>query len=134
MEKDQEIKNLAKEIEAKEQVLKQEGEPIEEKEIVKEVLKEKIENYLETKPETPPAIKPEQPSYSKKEPLPTAPLIDEKLAETGEIKELIDLALEKGLKTAIKQAEKSSNPYLIDQLHDLLAGPYYETLKKKKLI
>jgi hypothetical protein len=134
MEKDQEIKNLAKEIEAKEQVLKQEGEPIEEKEIVKEVLKEKIENYLETKPETPSAIKPEQPSYSKKEPLPTAPLIDEKLAETGEIKELIDLALEKGLKTAIKQAEKSSNPYLIDQLHDLLAGPYYETLKKKKLI
>ena len=41
------------------------------------------------------------------------------------------MALEKGLKTAIKQAEKSNNPYLIDQLHDLLAGPYYETLKKK---
>ena len=98
MEKDQEIKNLAKEIEAKEQVLKQEGEPIEEKEIVKEVLKEKIENYLETKPETPSAIKPEQPSYSKKEPLPTAPLIDEKLAETGEIKELIDIVVQyKGL-------------------------------------
>ncbi len=44
-----------------------------------------------------------------------------KLEVKGKIKELLDIAAEKGLEHAIKQAQQMNDPFLLDLFHDVLA-------------
>lgn len=46
----------------------------------------------------------------------------------AKIKELCQLAFEKGLDTAIEQAKKLNNPYILDEFHDALVGELYKQL------
>lgn len=48
-------------------------------------------------------------------------------ADDQELQSLVNLALEKGVFTAIKKAE-AETPYLIDALHDTLVDHYFEKL------
>lgn len=44
------------------------------------------------------------------------------------LQQLVNLAFEQGLLTAIDQARKTNNPYLIDAFHDMLTDKLYREL------
>ncbi len=57
-----------------------------------------------------------------------APASDSDSQKQAKIKELCQLAFEKGLDTAIEQAKKLNNPYILDEFHDALVGELYKQL------
>lgn len=57
----------------------------------------------------------------------------EKLRPSGKIEKLLELAKEKGIFFAIKVAQDTKDPHLLDTLHDLLAYKgYFKALLEKK--
>ncbi|MCX6719875.1 MAG: DUF3798 domain-containing protein [Candidatus Staskawiczbacteria bacterium] len=53
------------------------------------------------------------------------------LADDDKLKQLLVIAKEKGVLTAIQTAKKMNDPYLLDTLHDILAkGGYYQKFIK----
>ena len=115
----EEIKLLEERLEAKKRELAGSGEQKHEKEIFREVIKDAAASK-------PPA------------PLPQSQLADDdakqKAYELQEkehaeiIDSLVELALTKGLASAIKVAEAMKNPHILDEFHDTLADKYYEKL------
>ncbi len=54
-----------------------------------------------------------------------------KLDTAGQVKKLSFLAFEKGISHSIKVARSLNDSYLLDELHDKLAGELHEELVKK---
>lgn len=53
---------------------------------------------------------------------------DAQKALREKIQHLVNLAFERGLLTAIDQARKANDPYLLDAFHDVLADKLYQEL------
>lgn len=61
--------------------------------------------------------------------MPQQPLSkDAEKALQEKLQHLVDLAFEQGLLTAIDQARKENDPYLLDAFHDVLADKLYQEL------
>jgi len=62
-------------------------------------------------------------------------LSEQELAEQQQhLQELVNIAFEDGLTSAIEKAKKMNDPYLLDSFHDLLADRLYkELIKRNKL-
>lgn len=112
-----EILELEKKLAEKKQELteRKEGEKTE-KELIKEIVKEKIEQTAISSP----SATPQQIATKTKE-------------IAGEPKErqiqlLVNLAFEKGIVQAVEVAKGLNNPYLLDELHDVLVDEYYNKL------
>lgn len=52
----------------------------------------------------------------------------------SQVKQLVDLAMVKGVVHAVKVAKKMNDFYVLDQMHDDLANRLYDSLKEKGLI
>lgn len=125
---DSEIKWLESRLEAKKKELENSGAEKHEREIVAEILRETTKDI--------PA--PSSPSST------PAPLSDDTakqmaydMEEKGHgevIRDLIALALNKGLIAALKVANSLKNPHLLDEFHDNLADKYYEKLLETRKI
>ncbi len=50
----------------------------------------------------------------------------------GQIKELVDLAFEKGIAHAIEKAKSIGDPFLLDKFHDTLINELYQELVEKE--
>ena len=120
---EEEIRELEQKLEQKKQELA--GQSMPEKEVFREVIREKIE-----------AVKPAAPSTSSHPaggPMPTnlatQKADDQKKKEEREadVRALIEIAMTRGIESAVKYAEAES-PYLLDELHDHLIDDYYEKL------
>lgn len=55
----------------------------------------------------------------------------EKMSKESQIKTLCDIALEEGINPAIDMAKKLNNPYVLDELHDVLVDKLYKELIEK---
>ncbi len=55
-------------------------------------------------------------------------------AANEQVKTLCDLALHKGVETALKAAQELNNPYILDEFHDALVDLLYERLISEKRI
>jgi hypothetical protein len=54
--------------------------------------------------------------------------------QQNHLQELVDIAFEDGLSSAIEKVKKMNNPYLLDSFHDLLADRLYkELIERNKL-
>ncbi|EKD46342.1 MAG: hypothetical protein ACD_68C00026G0005 [uncultured bacterium] len=51
---------------------------------------------------------------------------------SDQVNQLMQIALTKGLNEAISQAKKTNDPYLIDELHDVLVRELYQRLLEQK--
>ncbi len=61
--------------------------------------------------------------------MPQQPLSeDAQKAMQEKLQHLVDLAFEQGLLTAIEQARKTNDPYLLDAFHDTLTDKLYQEL------
>lgn len=125
---DSEIKWLESRLEAKKKELEDSsGAEKHEREIVAEILKETARNM--PPPISPPPLKPLSDDAAKQ--------IAYDLEEKGHeevIRDLIVLALSKGLVAALKVANSLKNPHLLDEFHDNLADKYYEKLLETRKI
>ena len=57
-----------------------------------------------------------------------------KMDAESRVKQLVDLALHKGVTHAVKVARKIDDFYVLDQMHDTLANTFYDALVEKGLI
>ena len=112
-----EILELEKKLAEKKQELteRKEGEKTE-KDIIREIVKEKIQ---QTAISSPSAI-PQQIAKKAKE--------IESEPKERQIQLLVNLAFEKGIVQAVEVAKGLNNPYLLDELHDVLVDEYYNKL------
>jgi hypothetical protein len=115
---------LKEQVQTKERQLEAEGlKTPEKKELVKEVINEQIEPVLNT-----------YPSEIKLQSIPQ-PIIPQEDNEANKIvDELIEIALNKDIVSAVQTALKTSNGYIIDTFRDKLTDVYYNQLKEKGLI
>lgn len=61
--------------------------------------------------------------------MPQQPLSEDAQKELQKkLQHLVNLAFEQGLLTAIDQARKMNDPYLLDAFHDVLADKLYQEL------
>lgn len=51
--------------------------------------------------------------------------------EQANLQELVDVAFNHGIASAIKTAQKMNNPYILDAFHDLLVDKLYDELVKR---
>ena len=128
---EEEIRQLEQKLEEKKRALAENGEAPPEKEMLREVLKEHIEQERAQGPMseipsptiTPPITgQPQTPQQAKD---------DERRQQ--EIRALVEHALTKSIKDAVKIAQDES-PYLLDELHDHLVDHYYDKLKHLRKI
>lgn len=102
----------------------QETVPAEEKEMLRETLREHIEQIRTPSGEAP---HPSVPS-SVLAPQSTTPMDpDEPKHREEQVRALIEIALTKSIRDAVKVAQANS-PYLLDELHDHLVDEYYDKL------
>ena len=123
-------RNLAEkraELERKKQAGELEAPP-QEKEILREVVREKIQEHA--------------PRYVPSYPAPqTAPSVSVQhppsyLSEELKIKvqELVNFVFQKGIVYAVKEAQNTGNPALMDAFHDILVEELYKHLIDRKII
>lgn len=119
-----EIRILEQQLEAKKRALEERGEAApHEKELLREVLREHIEKERAGSEEVKrPTITP--PSTGAPATTQAAKKQD---ARQEEIHALVEFALTKSIKEAVKIAEGDS-PYLLDELHDHLVDDYYDKM------
>jgi Fic family protein len=116
----EEILELEKKLAEKKQELVEEKEAGKhEKEIIREIIKEKVEEA---------AVTPAPTSQAQ-----TIKKIKEIAGEPKErqVQLLVNLALEKGIVQAVEVARGLNNPYLLDELHDVLVDEYYSKLVER---
>lgn len=125
----EELKSLEGKLEERKETLRQEGAPMpEEKEIFRDVLKEHIE---QTKPSASASLAPPVPladDLKKK-----ADDIKKREREEEQVRDIVEVALTRSIKDALRVAE-SATPWLLDELHDHLADGYYEKLLALKKV
>jgi len=56
------------------------------------------------------------------------------IEKNPKVKILVDLAFEKGIAKAVKEAKKTGDAYLIDAFHDALIDEVYDMLLKERLL
>jgi hypothetical protein len=122
-----EFDKLVNRFEARRQALERlPGEKPSEKEIVKEIIKEDIDQAMVNMPEPPSSV------FNATAPNVTQNVTPTTINQDSEVEqyleELCDLAMSKNVFTAVVLARKSGNAYLVDALHDKLAGKLYQKL------
>lgn len=129
---EEEIRELEERLEQKKrQLAEQDTVPRQEKELFREVLREHIEDAgSQPLPVLPHAGITHVPTKTGVSAVVTP--IDPKEREEA-LRTLVEVALSKSLKEAIKIAQENS-PYLLDELHDHLVDEYYEKLVQLKKI
>jgi len=112
-----EILELEKKLAEKKQELieRKEGEKTE-KDIIREIVKEKIQQTAISSP----SATPQQVAKKTKE-IGSEP-------KERQVQLLVNLAFEKGIVQAVEVAKGLNNPYLLDELHDVLVDEYYNKL------
>lgn len=121
----EEIKSLEERLEAKKKELAGSGKEVREKELFREIIKEA------SAPKPP--VLPSGGALSDDDARQKAYELQEK--EHAElIGGLIELALSKGIISAMKVAEALKNPHILDEFHDTLADKYYEKLLEARKI
>jgi len=128
---EEEIRELERRLEEKKRELAERGRAVpqqEEKKILREVLKQYIEQARQAPAEEKPTAAP---------PPAAIPLMDELRKKAEELKRkevreqqvaaLIELAMTRGINTAVNIA-KAATPWLLDELHDHLIDDYYDKL------
>lgn len=131
-----EIRELERQLEAKKQELAgKQAELPEEKEVLREILQRQVEEARaggEESDTTAPAVTHVLTDDLKKQ----TDEVKKKENREEQIKHLVETALTRSIKDAVKVAQKAS-PYLLDELHDHLVDDYYDKLlalrKIKKL-
>ncbi len=133
--------NIEKEIAILEQKLAEKkailGQP--EKFVVKEVLRETIKERMAETPIFGDSLK-ATPKVSKtKKPIPT-PLVSTGKVTTQELRQLpkekqldilVGLAMSQSIPQAVILAQETNNPYILDELHDVLVDKFFEELIKR---
>jgi len=122
---EKQLQGIRSEIDEKKQELEPEqveGEPISEKTILHHVVGEKLGK---PSPVAPAGVAAAQASVS--------PVHDEtpsyELPELkGQVEELVQLAFQKNIETAVKEAKGKNDPALIDAFHDALVDELYDRL------
>ena len=124
----EEIKWLESQLETKKKELSGEGkEPREEREMIGEIFREAGAGEKPSPPILSPVTIPDETSKDK------AAELKEK-EHKYIIEELINLAFEKNLSSALKVANSLKNPHLLDEFHDTLADYYYQKLLEARKI
>lgn len=122
---EKEIQELEQKLAEKKQELLKMDKAHEEKDVFRQVLREHIEEMRTSMGGTAQTQISSKPQPA--QPIPQ-PLSDEEIKKREEkIRELIELALTKTIRDAVKNAENTS-PYLLDELHDRLVDDYYDKL------
>lgn len=116
---------LEQKLDAKKRELREQGARVPEKDAFREILKEHIDKSRSS-PQLPVGQSPTPP------PLPAdlqKPARDLKKKEEREaqVKQLIELALTRNIRDAVKIAE-SATPWILDELHDHLVDDFYSKL------
>jgi len=113
----EEILELEKKLaEKKQELIEKKETGKHEKEIIKEIIKEKVEAAAVA-----PASTPQTQTIKKIKEIAGEP-------KERQVQLLVNLALEKGIIQAVEVAKGLDNPYLLDELHDVLADKYYNKL------
>lgn len=122
---EKEIQELEQKLAEKKQELLKMDKEHEEKDIFRQVLREHIE---EMRTSTGGSAQAQTYSKPQSAQIIPQPLSDDEIKKREEkIRELIELALTKTIRDAVKSAENTS-PYLLDELHDRLVDDYYDKL------
>ena len=122
---EEEIRSLEQKLDAKKRELQEQGALVEEKDAFREILKEHIDKSRSSS-KLPAAQSPTQP------PLPAdlqkhARDLKKKEEREAQVKHLIELALTRNIRDAVKVAE-SATPWILDELHDHLVDDFYDKL------
>lgn len=123
---EKEIQELARKLEEKKKELAEKpGEAPPEKEVLREVLKQQVEEERKSQPGEGFSLSPSPPPLHTVQP--SADEAQKKEEREKQIKQLVEIALTKGIKNAVSVARRTT-PYLLDELHDHLVDDYYEKL------
>ena len=103
------------------------------KEILHEIVREKIQESAETQQTIPPSLPAQAGDDTTVQP---APAVESPSYLTPELKDkiqqLINLAFNKSIDEAIKEASKTNNAALIDAFHDVIVDELYNSLIERK--
>lgn len=120
---EEEIKELERRLEEKKRALAESGAELpHEKEVFRDVLKEHISDTRSAQGEVALPIA-QIPSSQKDD---DVKKMKDDLNE--DVRVLVEIALTKSIGEAIRVAERSGSPYLLDELHDHLVDDYYDKL------
>lgn len=123
---EQEIKELERRLEEKKRAYEGKEGGAEEREVFREVVGEHIE-ALRQSPQGLSSSSPAVTHWLTDDEKKKAEEIHKEKEREEQIRTLIEIALTKNIRNAIKIAE-STTPYLLDELHDRLADEYYDKL------
>ena len=118
-----EVEELEAKLQEKKQMLEA-SQPTPEKEVFSEVFKEHIDQEVKDNSEFV-ASSNQDPQNSSKSSNSNAD--DEKEAQQY-IDSLVELSFQKGILSAVKEARKMGNAYVLDKFHDTLVDRYYQKL------
>ena len=132
---EQEIADIERRLAEKKALRQSQGEqtPIQEKDILHEVVSEKAQEFV---PDYQPSgSAPVQPTTPATDVILPPPISEPPSYLSDELKtkvqDLVDTAFTKGLAEAVKEVSKINNPALLDAFHDVLVDQLYDVLVER---